>query len=567
MIDRTKPTRSTFRPPAVILAAAVLSVLALQVDASAQTRGRGRGRGASEESRRGIDTAAAEERRSNPAEEPTDLAVRTVNGTNPSGASRERSIAAPPQLGERELRVLDARRSNVEPLIPLRGYPTSERPTVPNHPGYVDARVGIFTTTTLEAGYAGTAWPFDYFGRMLFDMSSGYQADNGYRAIGVELGAGYIIDEGYGMFSGGHMGADVRFNNDRYHLFALASSPVRTSTNWSVATTGSNTSSGFTYDAGARYRSLGIDDSADASRETSLEGTLALGTSWHGLAVGAQGDMRLTYLDGASISYGRVQGYGSYSNRFLTARAGVALAGGENNDGSTSGTIAPTGELRLFPMHGLTLIGTVTGGLAPTSLAGLSAINPYVSLDPNIRHQREKIGYQIHARIEPSRAFALRASAARSHYNDYAYFDSLRDGRFAPQYGSAVVSRITGDLSWRMDELNSVLASAEFTEGRIDEHRDLPFTPKWVADVLYTRRFAGIPLSIDAGVRYIGARSASAGATLDPVALVNLSGRYSITQRIDLTADLRNVLDQRYELWEGYDERGVYVAVGASARF
>jgi outer membrane receptor protein involved in Fe transport len=549
---------------ALLVVAAVASVA--PTAAVAQKRGKAKSKPSTEQSRRDSDTVATDDARESGAEEPADLAFRTLNGTNPSPASLERPITAPPHLSQRELRVIDTRRRSNDALVPLRGYPTAERAPVANRPGYADASIGMHATAQVQAGYSATSWPFDYYGTLAFDISEGYDADNAHRVIGIGAGVGYIIDEGFGMFSGGHMGLDARYDNTRYHLFALDASPVRTSGNWSIATTGSNSSAGLSYDAGARYRALSIDDSSIASRETSLEGTLSLGTSWQGLAIGASGDMRLTYLDGASISYGRVAGFGSYSNRILTARAGLQFSAGENSDGSTSGTIAPTGELRIFPLHGLTLIGTVTGGLAPTTLAGLSAINPYIELHPEIRQQRESIGYQFHVRLEPSRAFALRLTGARSHYNDYAYFDSLRNGRFAPQYGSAIISRITGDLSWRMDDFNSVLSAVEFTEGEIDDASELPYTPKWIADLLYTRRLSGTPLAIDAGARYIGTRPAPGGA-LDPVLLVNLAARYALSSRLDLTLQLRNLLDRRYELWEGYVERGVFASLGAAARF
>ncbi|MBC8146102.1 MAG: hypothetical protein H7X80_11005 [bacterium] len=532
-------------------------------DANAQSRRRGAAR-AIPESQQAIDTVAPTGIAGS-SEEPADLAFRTVNGTNLSLAGRERSVSAAPHLTQSDLRVIDIRGRGNEPLVPLRGYPTSERRTIPNRPGYVEARLGLFPTAQLNAGYSGSSWPFDYNAKLMLDISGGY-VDNPHRRIGAALGAGYIINEGHGIFSGGHMGAELAHDNYSYRLFARADNPTRRSSNWNVSTTGANTSAGFTYDAGARYRSLSIADDSVSSKETSLEGALALGTSWKKFAIGASTDLRLTNLDGHSISYGRIHAFGSYSNRYMTARAGLQFAAGANSDGSTSGTIAPMGELRLFPLQGLMIIGTITGGLAPNTMSGLSAINPYIALRPNVKHQRENIGYQLHVRIEPTRMFALRVSAARSHYNDYAYFDAPTNAVFAPQYGSAIVNRITGDLSWNVDDQNIVLGSLEFNEGEIDDRRSLPLTPRWTADLLYTHRFAAIPISLDGSVRYIGARPASE-SQLDAVALLNIAARYAVTQRIDVSLDVRNLLHRRYELWEGYLERGIYASVGASARF
>lgn len=500
----------------------------------------------------------------NTLEEPADLAFRTVNGTNSSPAGRERSVSPPPHLTQNDVRIIDVRGRGNDPLISLRGYPTGERRTIPNRPGYVDVSVGMFPSARLDAGYSGMSWPFDYDARLSIDVSSGFQR-NPHRRIGAALGAGYIIGEGHGIFSGGHMGADVSYDNLRYTLHALASNPTRKSSNVDISTTGANTNSGFTYDAGARYRALSIADDSLGSRETSLEGNLAIGTTWKGFAIGAQTDLRLTNLDGQSISFGRVHGYGSYSNRFMTVRAGLLFAAGANTDESTSGTIAPVGELRLFPLQGLMLIGTVTGGLMQTTLSGLSATNPFIELMPDVRHQRESIGYQLHVRVEPTRMFSLRVSGARSHYSTYAFFARTNTSRFAPQYGSAIVNRITSDLLWQVDGANTLATQVEFVEGKIADREPLQFTPRWSASLMYTHRF-DVPIAIDASAQYMGERFAGT-ETLKPVALVNLAGRYSLTQRFDATLEIRNVLDQRYELWTGYAERGIYAAVGASARF
>ena len=82
----------------------------------------------------------------------------------------------------------------------------------------------------------------------------------------------------------------------------------------------------------------------------------------------------------------------------------------------------------------------------------------------------------------------------------------------------------------------------------------------------HPRRFAGTPLTIHGGSRYIGSRPA-AGRALAPVLLVNLGAAYAINPRFDVTLEIRNLFDRRYQLWDGYTERGFFAAVGAAARF
>jgi hypothetical protein len=487
------------------------------------------------------------------------------NTSLPLVGTRQEPVAKPP-LDSTELQEMAPVRLHPEAVVPLRGYPLAEPPARQDHPIFAEAALGLYTTGTLRLGYSGVTWPYDYHVGVDGSTSRGFVDNAGKTSLAVTAGGGYIIDEGYGIFSGGHMGADGDYQTQRYRRYAIADAPQRSVDDWQVSASGGNTYGGVTFDARGRYRALSLMDSSDA-KESSLEGTLQLSTLWKGFKVGGDADLRLTTLSETSISYGNLDAYVSYSTSFFTMRAGGAFGFGDNNDGSSVTRITPAAELRLYPIPGISVSAGMTGGIAPTSLQSLLRTNPYVTLQPLVMQEIEKLGYNATLRIDASKAFGLRVRAARSTYDNYAYFGIPVNGTFSPEYGAATITKIDGDCYLRFDNANGLIASAIFMETSLDSTgSQVPYVPKWQVNGSYSRRLGALPLTLTATVRMIGARTSAAGDDWSPTTLLDLEGTYTIVGMFDVFASLQNVLDKRYQIWDGYRERGIYCAVGVRTR-
>jgi hypothetical protein len=497
---------------------------------------------------------------------PADLAQQTLLGTGGDRPVRtKRSAPAIVPLTSDQLQAIAARREEIEP-VSLRGYPEIERPQAVTQPFYAEGSLGIYTTAALRAGFYGTSWPYDYSLHADAGSTSGFVDNASKTSFSIGGRGGYVIGEGYGIFSGGHMGGDVDYDYSRYRRYALAAAPERTRRGWKAEANGQNSYDGTTFEIAGSYRQLTLGDTSD-TRESSLDGSGKIRTQWNRLMVGGEANLRLTSLAGTSINYGALQGYAKYSTGVIALKAGGSFGVGGNSDGSTATRLAPLAEIDFYPIYGITLSAGITGGVEQNTLRDLLDVNPYTIVSPLIHHLDERIGYRAAFRFEPWQSFGLHLSGASSSYSDFAYFVQAPGALFAPAYGKATVNKVTGDFYLEMGKSDMVAAQATFMEASLDTTGErIPYVPKWDAELMYMKRFSALPITLTATARYIGSRD-SVGGEMNPVALLGVKGRYAITSHFDATLELSNLINEKYQIWPGYQERGFFGAIGIGIKY
>lgn len=506
-------------------------------------------------------------------DEPVDLALEFVLHESDTGSSvfAKRALAPLPPLTTPELDAINPQSREEEIAIPLRGYPAPDQSPLPNRPFYAEAELGLHLTAGLRAGLSGNSWPFDYHAAAGFESTDGF-VENGERSrFSASLGGGYVIGLGYGIFSGGYMGADARYSTEQYRLYAVPEAPERSQVDWGLSATGTAAYAGIDFEGIGRVRRAGIDEEGTGSAggelaETSVEGMLKMNTRAIGLGWQGTVDLRLTNATPGSISYGAFDLSALFETSFFSLRAGGGVSVGGGTVGDAVVRLAPKGELRIFPTEGFTISGSVTGGVRQTTVQSMARTNPYMALDGSILPEDERIGYEATLHLEPAQSWGVRVGAARREYDSYLYFDAPAAGRFAPLYDRASVNIINGDLYWKLDSRNELLGVARYTQGSLENTPgELPYMPRWDAELSYTRRLLGTPVSLTGTLRYIGEREGGAGA-LDPAVLLGFEGSYSVSRYLDLFIEGRNLLDADYQLWDGYQEQGLLVGLGARAR-
>lgn len=507
-------------------------------------------------------------------DEPVDLALEFMLRESDTGSSvfAKRALELPKPLATAELDAINSPSKEDEIAIPLRGYPSPDQPPLPNRPVYAEARLGLHLTTGLRAGLSGTSWPFDYHAAAGFESTNGY-VENGERSkFSLQLGGGYVIGLGYGIFSGGHMGASGHYTTESYRLYGAPDAAERSHVDWGVSATGTAAYAGIDFEGIGRVRRAGIDEEGAVTAnselaETSVEGVLtmktkALGLGWQGIV-----DLRLTNATPGSINYGAFDLSALFETGILSLRAGAGLSSGGGTAGESIVRLAPKAELRIFPFDGFTVSGRITGGVRQTTVQALANMNQYMALAGEILPEDERLGYEVSLHMQPAQAWGVRVGASRREYESYLYFNSLSDGRFAPLFDAATVNIVNGDFYWKLDSRNELLGIARYTQGSIGGSADdLPYMPRWDAELSYTRRLLGSPVSLTGTARYIGERGGGSG-TLDPAFLLGFEGTYGVSRHLDLLVEGRNLLGSEYQLWDGYQEQGLFVGLGARARF
>lgn len=507
-------------------------------------------------------------------DEPVDLTLEFMLRESDTGTSvfAKRPLAQPQPLAVAELDAINPQSREEEIAIPLRGYPSPDQSPQPNKPLYAEATLGLHLTTGLRAGLSGNSWPFDYHVAAGFESTNGF-VENGERSkFSAAIGGGYVIGLGYGIFSGGHMGADAHYTTEGYRLYGTPEAPDRSQVDWGLSANGTAAYAGIDFEGVGRVRHAGVDEQstvvpAAKLAETSIEGmlkmkTTALGLGWQGTV-----DLRLTNATPGSINYGAFDLSALFETSFFALRAGGGLSVGSGTVGEAVVRLAPIGELRIFPVEGFSISGKVSGGVRQTTVQSVARTNPYFALDGSILPEDERLGYEATLHLEPAQSWGVRVGASRREYDSYLYFDAPATGRFAPLYDKASVNIINGDIYWKLDSRNELLGIARYTQGSLENSSgELPYMPRWDAELSYTRRLLGTPISLTGTARYIGERAGGEGP-LDPAFLLGFEGAYGVTRYLDLFLEGRNLLGTDYQLWDGYREQGLFVGLGARARF
>jgi hypothetical protein len=299
--------------------------------------------------------------------------------------------------------------------------------------------------------------------------------------------------------------------------------------------------------------------------ETSLEGQLEAGMSQVGVGWFGDLDARLTSSSRGALNYGRLRLGAEIEEGPVSFRAGGALAAGAGSDGETIGSLTPFASIKLAPFDGLNLSGKITGGVRQNSIASVMKVNRYASLDGPFLPEDERLGYGISLHLEPWRSWGVRVDGSRQFFDQYLTFGPEYGGEFATSYTGAVIDRVTSDGYIRFDGQNDIALVVRYVSASTDEGDGLPYVPKWDGQLMYSRRLFNVPIELKGSIRYIGERSGATGE-LDPVALVGFEWIYSFGSTLDFVLDAENLFNQDYQIWEGYNERGLFVSLGARVR-
>ena len=517
-------------------------------------------------------------------DEPIDLPLEMLLRMNDTGTSifTKKPLHRPEPLVPAVLDTLNPQGKEGEMTIPLRGYPEPDQPPTKNRPIYAEGSIGLHTTALLRAGISGSTWPFDYNASVEYGSSNGWVENAESSLFSARLGGGYVIGLGYGIFSGGYMGGEAEYDNRTYRLYALETLPERSRVDWKLQGTGTASIAGIDLRGEGRVRRFSMDQTipvldetgpapipppdTQAIAETSVEGRLSAGMSALGLGWEGNLDLRLTNTTLGSVNYGQVDLLALFETPVFSIRGGGSLSLGEGTDGESRSRIAPRAELRIFPFDGLVAAGRIVGGVRQTTARSLFDVNPDATMDGVFAPEDERLGYELSLHLEPAQSWGVRVAGARRDYASYLFFGRPETGEFVPTYGEAKVDIVSGDFYLRPDSRNEVSGVVRFTQGTLGDGSSVPYMPKWDAELFYSRRLFNLPIEIGASIRYIGERR---GGTeeLDPVFLLGFEWSYNVAKLFDVVLEARNLLAQEYQLWEGYEERGLYLSLGARTRF
>ncbi|HLP16083.1 MAG TPA: TonB-dependent receptor [Bacteroidota bacterium] len=265
---------------------------------------------------------------------------------------------------------------------------------------------------------------------------------------------------------------------------------------------------------------------------------------------------------------------------WLDASAGARLQALENlqftlgaafylyrgNEGATSGRLYPRIGVRWFAVPELSLYAAYEPDVVRTSFRSVLRENPYIALPPELLPSDETMRFRMGADLVPFDRATFSVKYEYRAVNNYqSFLDTNYIRLWTPVYVSDILAMKTDlRLRYTISQLDEATVFAAFTTvRRRGSSLMMPFVPRENAGVIFRHWFQS-NISAEATAEYVGRRFTDPDATQRNPAYVNASLRaeYALVRNLKFTAEVQNLFDQKYYIWNGYQERPLFVSFG-----
>lgn len=256
-------------------------------------------------------------------------------------------------------------------------------------------------------------------------------------------------------------------------------------------------------------------------------------------------------------------------------KASMGLAGVTDAENGFTFHVAPNVQISHTLLQGIELRGEVSGTPSHKSLRSVHGMNPYIDFSTSLQHQFVWLA-KAEAVLEPFSGSRLTGGIAYENIYNHLYFtqnsNSVAGTGFSEQYYSPTFSdanfmRVYGSFSQdlRPDRL-WIRADGHWQRPRLTGGDKIPFTETFALKGTASFRPVG-QLLVEGWAEYAGNREDSFGESLSSYIVLGSRFEVAVSERLGVYGKLLNILDEQYELWRGYPERGFQGYVGITYLF
>jgi len=453
------------------------------------------------------------------------------------------------------------------PTLPPRSLPSLDRKTM-LYPGYVDAQMGAYLTPDVKAGYSFVAGGYRVDVDGALEISNGWIENGDYAKYSIGALSTYVAPEKFIFFGGSTTEVDLRLAGNRYKQYALAAAPSRSRSDVRVGVNTQGQYEGFHYDVGASWGMASLTTTARSVQDASFNVHAAAENRWNSWDVGGKVDVKLRSFAERSYPFMELQAYA----RYATPDIRLTLGGGLQNAMSTS-EVSRFGLLVRaqadYMINGdLTIQATLRSGLRANSFTDLFDVNPYVSdsVIMDAAYDVVSIGgmlfYHPTMRLNVSAGVRVRSTDRQSLW----VADS--GATFTILYATVSTVTIPLEFQWLVTNVDAVVADAQITSATVSDAKAAPYIPTIRASIGYERSWNS-DLRTTLSMYYVGDRWADLANTVNLGGYVDLriNASYQIMPSLQVTARLQNLLGSAIMVWQGYQERGIFVSAGINWKF
>lgn len=505
-----------------------------------------------------------------PADKPLELPQIVIEGTekiNVPGGKKKTPVLAV-TLSQNELGKLNSLEKHPPSLLASQALPTMQESYRLPYSGFIRGQLGMFVTPSVVAGYKADISGFDIYARGGIETSQGHIEHGEYSRGFIDVQAGYLAPDKYWLFGGSKTESYCRYTGQSYQLYALPEAPERSLREFDLGLTVRGTHEGFGYSAGAGIDNMVMTQAGDVSN-SSLFGHIAVNQLWRGFRIGGKLSLDFRTLRGEGYNFAEAAATGEYLSDPLLVAAEVGMQAGKPTELSSQASPLLRGRAEFRVDHNVTVRGNIGIGMRNTSFRTLVHNNPYLDDSSHVRYTGvlPEIGGSI--LFHPSPTVLLSGGMALTFLQDMPVYVSTGRGTFQPMYTSARMLELSGETTVELDTTTTITGSVILrSTALIDTGSTIPYVP--ALQLGGTIRHLWLPeLATNVTVKYIGQRYADVEntITLDGYFDIGIDAAYALSQQLSIFAQLHNVSSAKIYIWEGYRERGIFGAAGATWRF
>lgn len=433
--------------------------------------------------------------------------------------------------------------------------------------GRAYAGYGWYATPFAQAWFGQPGGPFSYLVRGGYKSSQGHVDHADYARGEGSLLFGWELGSDMGALKQSDVRLGVNYLSDSYNFYgSVTPSQHRHATRFSTEVGLTSVSLGDFAVKG----SLGIGI-------TSLEDVHSVQETPFGLSASASKDFAgFSLLGGLELWASPYNAPSAGSNPFYSSLAAeartelpgnVELSGGlafffyHGSDLSSRVRLYPRAAVRWHTAPWISLFVRFDPAVHRLTLGEAIDANPYASSDFTLRHAERFVDLSLGADMTLARALTLRLSGTYTRGTNELQFEeppfasTVRVGVWDAFYeGTSTVLSLAGDVTWLIDPHNLVAGSVgvRSSKNSITEKR-VTYLPAAFFDAVYEHRFA-FPLTLGVRMSVVGARYAGSlsGDTLPGFTLLGATAAYEFLPRWQVLLRAENLLDVKYQWWDGY---------------
>ncbi len=514
------------------------------------------------------------------AEQPLELPEFVITGTEtldvPGGAKQAPKPS--PKLTPQQL-------TRFNPLdkqtFSLLSPSTMTRALLPQQErnGYVQGEFGMFLSPSIDAGYRIVAGNFDLNAHAGATLSDGHRRNAGFTDVRADLQSQYLAPEKFFFFGGSRTDTYLRANYRNFRFFGADSvmfpelAPLRQSL---LMEAGVQTVGGFEslrYDMGVSAESILLQGAHENTLlDAHLAMTTALGAGWHLGGKAAVQFLTASWF-AALISPSLVAEY-RVSGVSVRAMAGLQTF-------SYSPFILPNASIHADVAVNSLLSFKVSAFTGARQNSFLQAFrrNPYTAtiflsskLPP---FPLENVIYDVNAalHLHPSQHVTLSLGGNANFTLNKLVFDAAeKNGEFVPSF-----ERVRGFGAWLEAEAqissadnitlrgNVNVASISLDSAISEIIVPLSYLAPFEASLRYRRRWFEPFSTVLEGV-YVSERPVAlfsrTASNLPAYLDIRFSAEYEFSPNISAYVRGTNLLNQQIVIWQGFQERGIFIAAG-----